>query len=252
MNILKTVAKQLPPIKRIQNERDYLRSILKNSGSGYELPLANAIAKGQHRQAIGGLWEELGKLQFDFMRSQGLMPHHQFLDIGCGSLRGGVKFIAYLESGHYWGIDNSAELLNLGWEKELYSENLQSRQPKNQLVYLGDFEFYKLEQSFDFALAQSVFTHLNFNKIRRCLDRLASVMKAGGKFYATFLEAPLESQLEKPMERPRCTSYSDRDPFHYRFEDFQYAIKDMQWELSYIGQWNHPADTRVLLFERHK
>jgi len=89
MSILKSIVKKLPPVKRILDERDYLRSILKSSGDGYDLQLAEVIMKGKHRQAIGGLWEEMGKLQFDYLISQKLMPHHQFLDVGCGSLRGG-------------------------------------------------------------------------------------------------------------------------------------------------------------------
>lgn len=44
-----------------------------------------------HRIAVGGMWDEIGKLQFEFMVKQGLKPHHKFLDIGCGSLRGGYS-----------------------------------------------------------------------------------------------------------------------------------------------------------------
>ena len=43
-----------------------------------------------HREYVGGLWDEMGKLQFDFMVSQGLSPEHTMLDIACGALRGGV------------------------------------------------------------------------------------------------------------------------------------------------------------------
>ena len=129
---------------------------------------------------------------------------------------------------------------------------MQERQPKEQLVCLKDFEFGDLGQKFDYALAQSVFTHLNLNKIKRCLDRLAPAMKVGGKFYATFLEAPSEASLEEPLKHPGCVTHSCRDPFHYRVEDFYHVIKGMQWKLDYYGQWEHPADARVLIFERTK
>jgi hypothetical protein len=52
-----------------------------------------------HRGFIGGLWDELGRLQVDFPVSEGLEPAHVLLDIGCGSLRGGVHLIPYLEPG---------------------------------------------------------------------------------------------------------------------------------------------------------
>ena len=43
------------------------------------------IAAGEHRAAVGGLWDELGRLQCDFMISAGLLPDHQFIDVGCGA-----------------------------------------------------------------------------------------------------------------------------------------------------------------------
>jgi hypothetical protein len=39
-----------------------------------------------HRAYVGGLWEEIGTLQFEFLLRQGLAPSDCFLDIACGSL----------------------------------------------------------------------------------------------------------------------------------------------------------------------
>jgi len=74
------------------------------------------VQAGRHREAVGGLWDEIGQLQIDFLVSQGLMPHHRLLDIGCGSLRGGVKLIRYLDAGHYAGVDLHESLINAGYE----------------------------------------------------------------------------------------------------------------------------------------
>src|SRR6476620_10345865 len=63
-----------------------------------------------HRDYVGGLWDEIGQLQFDFLVSNGLKPQHYLLDIACGSLRAGIHFIPYLETGHYLGIDKEPEL----------------------------------------------------------------------------------------------------------------------------------------------
>ena len=68
-----------------------------------------AVSRGQHRDVIGGLWEELGQLQLDFMIREGLKPHHKLLDIGCGSLRGGIHYIRYLDVGNYVGDRPSYE-----------------------------------------------------------------------------------------------------------------------------------------------
>jgi hypothetical protein len=57
-----------------------------------------------HRRRVGGMWEEIGRLQFDFLLSKGLQSRHFLLDIGCGSLRGGIHFIGFLDAGRYDGI----------------------------------------------------------------------------------------------------------------------------------------------------
>ena len=67
-----------------------------------------------HREAVGGLWEEMGRLQFDFVANQGLKPDHKLLDIGCGSMRGGVHFVSYLENSNYYGVDCNKALLDAG------------------------------------------------------------------------------------------------------------------------------------------
>jgi hypothetical protein len=52
--------------------------------------LAERVSNGEHRAVVGGMWDELGALQLDFLRARGLRPDSRLLDIGCGSLRLGV------------------------------------------------------------------------------------------------------------------------------------------------------------------
>jgi SAM-dependent methyltransferase len=59
------------------------------------------------KRGIGGKWDEVGGLQYDFRVERGLQPHHQMLDIGCGTLRGGRHLIRFLDAGHYTGTDLS-------------------------------------------------------------------------------------------------------------------------------------------------
>jgi hypothetical protein len=54
------------------------------------------VKAGRHRELVGGQWDVVGKHQCDYLISRGLMPHHKFLDVGCGSLRGGIYFVDYL------------------------------------------------------------------------------------------------------------------------------------------------------------
>ena len=139
------------------------------------------------RDQIGGMWKEIGELQFNYLLSQGLKPEHNLLDIGCGCFRGGVHFINYLDSGNYYGIDRSKELLDAGRD-ELLSKGLEKK--AINILCNREFQFEKFETKFDFMIAQSVFTHLFLNIIQKCLYNASRALKPEGRFYATFFEDP--------------------------------------------------------------
>lgn len=48
------------------------------------------------RGKVGGMWEEIGMLQFQFLVAQGIRAEHRLLDVGCGCLRGGIHLTGYL------------------------------------------------------------------------------------------------------------------------------------------------------------
>ena len=116
------------------------------------------IAAVGHRGYVGGMWDEIGTLQFGFMKAQGLQPHHVLLDIACGSLRGGVHFIPYLDRGNYLGIEKEAGLVRLGLDQELDPSVRSAKAP--EFVISDSFEFVRFSRRPGFALAQSLFTHL--------------------------------------------------------------------------------------------
>ena len=43
---------------------------------------ARAVARQSHRNFVGGHWEQIGRLQRDFLVHQGLEPGQRFLDVG--------------------------------------------------------------------------------------------------------------------------------------------------------------------------
>lgn len=208
-----------------------------------------------HRLAVGGMWDMIGKWQLDYLKEQGLWSHHMFLDIGCGSLRGGVHLIPYLENGHYFGIDKNQELLHAGENIELKRYGLENK--KVTLMQTDTFQFSSLNQKFDFAWAQSVFTHLPVNNILRCIMNVQNVLVSGGKFYANFLENTkgkfnLEPITYYTPNEGTAYSYFDSDPFHYDFETFQWICKDTDLKVEYLGDCNHPrgAYSKMLLFTK--
>lgn len=203
--------------------------------------------------AVGGMWEQMGALQFDFLVQQGLRPEHSLLDVGCGSLRAGVKFLPYLKSGHYYGIDINHEILDAA-RMVVERERLQHTAPT--LVQMDDFDFASLGRSFDFALAQSVFTHVPLNSIIRCLMNIDRVLVPGGRFFATFFEnplgkrhlGPLEPVFQSSADELRFQTFFDRDPYHYDVDTFRWICEGTRLEVEYIGSWNHPRDQRMLAF----
>jgi Methyltransferase domain len=210
--------------------------------------ITRRVGRGHHRGAIGGLWDEMGQLQLDFLTGRGLTPDMALLDIGCGSLRAGVRFVDYLGADNYFGTDLNKSLLDAGYRRELTDE-LRGKLPRDHLVADGEFDFSWLPRKVDMALAQSVFTHLPLNHARVCLTRLAHAMKPGGKFFMTFFECG--GPIDQPIEQMRhLTTTATSDPYHYYADDFRYAAKNLPWEMEYIGDWKHPRNQRMLCFRR--
>lgn len=211
-----------------------------------------AVRNGKHREVIGGLWDEVGQLQADFLISMGLKPHHKLIDIGCGSLRGGVKLVPYLDTGNYFGTDINACLLGAGYTIELAAAGVQHKVPREQLVADGSFDFSWAPVRFDFAVAQSLFTHLPIDMMRLCLERLAPAMAPRAVMYATFFEVPQNQPTGTPYRHApgTITTHGDKDPFHFSLDQIEQACLGLPWKLVYIGEWGHPRGQRMLQFTR--
>jgi SAM-dependent methyltransferase len=206
------------------------------------------IAAGVHREAVGGRWDEIGRWQFELLVAHGLQPNSRLLDVGCGALRGGIHFIRYLEPGNYYGLDMNASLIKAGREVELVQAGLTDRDP--HLLVDGDFNLNRFGTTFSFALAQSVFSHLPANVIHRCLVQIAAVLEPGGRFYATFFEAPTRHHLA-PINHPSgIVTTSDNDPFHYHFSWFSFLAAELPLTVTNLGDWQHPRSQHVLEFVR--
>ncbi|MEP1552270.1 MAG: class I SAM-dependent methyltransferase [Paraglaciecola sp.] len=205
------------------------------------------INNKEHRDAVGGLWEELGTLQLNFLKKEGLLPTHNLLDMGCGSLRGGVKFVEYLDNNKYFGLDINQSLLDAG-KIELANAGLE-----NKTVNLANsncFDASQFSVQFDCAVAISLFTHLSVNFIVQCLERVKSVLAEDGKFYATFFvvnskDEFFSSVIQKPGEI-KTSHYTD--PFHYDLAIIQLMADYAGLSLDYIGDWHHPRNQKMCCF----
>lgn len=202
------------------------------------------IGAKAHREFVGGLWDQIGQLQLEFMLSQGLQPAHTLVDIGCGALRGGVHLIRYLEPGRYFGLDINSSLIRAG-RNELEDAGLIGKVPS--LLVNSQFELFRFGRTFDYGISVSLFTHLYLNHIGRCLAEMRTVMEPSSRFYCTFFEAPSAVHLSPIRHTPGgvTTSY-DSDPFHYAFEEIREMGARCGLAVTLIGEWNHPRGQRML------
>ena len=98
------------------------------------------------------------------------------------------------------------------------------------LVKLEDFDLPTLGRTFDVALAISLFTHLDLNRIVRCLVNIDRVLAPDGPSFATCM---------------------DNDPYHYGLEAFRWVCEGTGLKVENLGDWGHPRGQRMLAF-RHR
>lgn len=176
-----------------------------------------ALAKGRHRDIVGGRWNETGEIQLALLCEAGLLPHHRLLDIGAGSLRLGCRAVPYLDPGHYWATDLSADLMRRGWEAELADKD---RLPQSHLVQDEDFSFPGLPDDIDLAIAFAVFTHLPMNHLRRALLSVRARFPRLRQFLFTVFLAPDAGSYLGPVRQPDgVVTHALRAPYHMLAED---------------------------------
>ena len=204
------------------------------------------IQSQKHRDFIGGMWSEIGQLQFNFMLEQGLQPEHKILDIGCGCLRGGIHFIDYLNAGNYYGLDINASLIEAA-QREVKQAQLEEKNPN--LLVSEQFAINQFQQQFEFMLSVSLFSHLPMNIIIRCLSAVQKNLAAEGKYFSTFFIAPHSAHIAPINHHPSpiITNY-DCDPFHYSIEEISFMAHVAGLEATLIGDWNHPRHQQMVSF----
>lgn len=143
------------------------------------------------------------RFQFEFLTGRGLQPEHRLLDIGCGTLRGGLPLIEYLQADHYVGIDARAEVLEEA-RNELDEAGLTHKRPL--LICASDPAQIELAERFDFIWAFSVLFHLSDVLVDGYLGLVSGALAEGGAFYANVMlgdRPAAEWQGFPVLSRPR-------------------------------------------------
>lgn len=151
----------------------------------YAQHTARRIASSGYQHAVGAgdNWETHGNLQRDFLISQGLQPEHRLLEIGCGTGRLARKAAPYLNAGGYVGVDIAPAAIRCA-ESLAAGEGWLDRAPRFACGDIPDWG------PFDFLWAFAVFIHVPQEIMDGTLNRAASVMHAGSRFYWSYIPGP--------------------------------------------------------------
>lgn len=226
-----------------------LNPYLDRSLKSQALAALSKVDRRWYEKSVGGLWEEVGRLQFEFMKNNGLEPQHVLLDVGCGALRGGRLFVKYLAARNYYGVDADKRLLRAALHV-VRKEELADKAPT--LRKTADFEVRFGDVRFNYAIAVSVFTHMPLNSIHRCVLNVGKVLAPGGRFYATFFPNCKGSTYTLPIVHKGVdgdiTSHMDRDPYHYVPTTFAGLCDGTDLQAKVIGDWGHPRGQHMVCF----
>jgi ubiquinone/menaquinone biosynthesis C-methylase UbiE len=205
-------------VLRVRNRGDHV--------SYYRAVMADTVVRGDAR-AVGNVerarWRELGKLQFTYLKGHGLRRDHRMLEIGCGNLRAGWRFIRYLDEDNYYGIDISPEVL-LAALDTLADRGLTAKRPHLTLVDDLTFRFLP-DEAFDVVHAHSVFSHSPLAVIEECFANVGRIMRPDGFFDFTF-------------DRTEGKEHTVlREDFYYRTETLLDAARRYGLVAEFMADW---------------
>jgi SAM-dependent methyltransferase len=149
-------------------------------------------------------YDLIAAMTFNLLTTLGLRQHHTLLDIGCGSLRIARLLIPYLNVGHYTGIEPNQWLVQEGIDREVGRDQIRIKQP--QFFYSDTARVLPFGMTYDFAVAQSIFSHCGPDLLEHWLADLAPRLKNTGALAATFLTAEEDCQ-QSGWIYPHCVWY---------------------------------------------
>jgi SAM-dependent methyltransferase len=149
-------------------------------------------------------YDLMGAMQFSLLYALGLRSRHRLLDIGCGSLRAGRLFIAYLDKGRYSGLEPNKWLIDDAIENDLGREIMGIKSPT--FAHNDQFDVSSLGD-FDFILAQSIASHTGPAMTRLLLRSIEQGLRPGGKAAVTFIHTSLRDNPTEGWFYPQCVKY---------------------------------------------
>jgi SAM-dependent methyltransferase len=210
-------------------------------------------------------WDDVGRMQFEFLLKEGLKPEYYFLDVGCGSFRSGRFVMNFLEAGHYFGIDRNRDHLDAGIKRVLQPSGLTAKNPCIQETELTRYpqDFRKLlgRDYFNIIWIHAVFDHIPPETISRSIFDFTEILGLGGRMYATIFLNPHGVSFREPLIHPRngslkgaVVTFPDREYWHHSLEFFREIVQltpGLRFD-DCLYDYPHPLGLRMLRFVREK
>src|SRR5262245_38155276 len=150
-------------------------------------------------------YDLIAAMTFNLLTTLGLRQHHSLLDIGCGSLRIGRLLIPYLNRGKYFAIEPNEWLVEEGINREIGKSLVEIKRPTFFFSDSPDI-IAPANIAFDFAVAQSIFSHCGLDLIKGWLSAISRSLAEDGALVATFLIGK-EDSAQKGWIYPDCVNY---------------------------------------------
>jgi SAM-dependent methyltransferase len=177
-------------------------------------------------------YDLIAAMTFNLLTTLGLRQHHSLLDVGCGSLRIGRLLIPYLSWGKYFGIEPNEWLVEEGVNREIGKSLVEIKRPT---FFFSDSPetITRANIAFDFAVAQSIFSHCGLDLIKDWLSAISCCLAEDGVLVATFLIGEKDS-LRTGWIYPECVNY--------RPATLEHAAAELNLRFE-ILDWQHPRQT---------
>ena len=180
-------------------------------------------------------YDLIAAMTFNLLTTLGLRQHHSLLDLGCGSLRVGRLLIPYLNKEKYFGVEPNEWLVQEGIRNEIGDNLLQIKRPRF-LFSDAPGMLQTAEVTFDFAVAQSIFSHCGLDLLVPWLSSIAKCLAPTGVLLATFLPDE-EDTTSTGWIYPACVKFKP--------DTLKNAAASCGLKFE-ILDWRHPRQTWAL------
>ena len=193
----------------------------------------------KHREYVGPehFYDLVAAMTFNLLTSYGLREIHKVLDIGCGSLRVGRLLIQYLNAGGYVGVEPNEWLIDDAIKYEIGQDILYLKQP----MMITNSELIEYDNHFNYAFAQSIFTHCDLSIVRGWFEVIKRTMKPDGHFFFTYWDGKNSNPI---------SGFDIKKAAKYPFEQLRELADGLSFTIVPI-EVKHPARQRWVLM-RHK